>query len=138
MRVIGFNFTKVSAERLKTDVKDLKINTTIDIPEITTLDSDIIKTKDDILEVKFTYKVNYEPGFAKVDMAGTILLSVEPKLAKEIVAQWKKKTTPTELNMFIYNIIIRKAGPKALVLEDELNIPAHLPLPMMRKSDKEK
>ena len=34
MKVIGFNFTRLSAERLKDSVEEMKISTELDFPEI--------------------------------------------------------------------------------------------------------
>ena len=135
MRVIGFNFTKISVERLKSSVENLKISTSMDIPELKQIDSNILKIKEDVLEAKFKYVVNYDPGFAKVDIEGTIILALDSKMAKEALSQWKKKTPgPEDLKIFLYNVVIKKATPKALDLEDGLNLPLHMALPMMRKN----
>lgn len=139
MRVIGFNFTKISIERFKNTLEppeELKINTQIDIPEIEELKTDVLKTKEDLLSVRFTYEISYNPGFAKINLEGRILLALNPKIAKEVLKQWKKKKISEDLRIPLFNVILKKSSLKALALEEELNLPLHIPLPSFRKEEK--
>lgn len=138
MRIIGFNFTKISIERL-TDTGpegELKIGTQIDVPEIKEIKSDILKTKEEILAAKFTYEVNYDPNFAKVGLEGRILIALNPKIAKDVLKQWKKKKIPEDFRILLFNVILKKSSLKALDLEEELNLPLHIPLPSFKKEEK--
>ena len=134
MKVIGFNFTKLSAERLKETVEDIKINTELDFPEIKETKSPFLKIKEELLEAKFEYKVNYEPGLAKVVIEGKVLFSVDEKTANEVLKQWKKKNLPEDFRILLVNVVMRKSALKALTLCDELNLPVHVPLPTLRKN----
>ena len=140
MKIIGFNFTKISIERLQDALfpsGELKINTEMDVPELKELKSDILKTNEDILTVKFTYTINYNPDFAKIELEGRILLALEPKLAKDTLKQWKKKKMPDDVRIFLFNGILKKSSLKALSLEEELNLPLHIPMPSFKKEEKE-
>ena len=77
MRIIGFNFNKINIEKLNDQVENLKINTKIDVSEIKDIKSDFFKTKEELIEVKFTYEINYDPDFAKIELAGIVLLAIE-------------------------------------------------------------
>jgi len=134
MRVIGFNFTKISIEKLKEITEVPKVKTEINIPEIKGVKSTILKTKEEIIEAKFEYIVNYEPESAKINIEGRALLSVDPKIARDILKQWKKKKMPEEFRMLLFNVVMRKSALKALLLEDELNLPLHTPLPSLRRT----
>jgi len=139
MRIIGFNFTKISIEKLKepSELKEqLKINTQIDVPELTEVKSHLLKTKEEIIGAKFTYGVNYNPGFAKIELEGRILVAVEPKVAKEIFKQWKKKKMPEDFRLLLFNVVLKKSSLKALYLEEELNLPLHMPMPSFKKEQK--
>ncbi len=140
MKFIGFNFTKISSERLSQDGRpgNIKFNTKIDILSVESIKSDFLKTKEEILKVDFLYSVLYEPNFAKLELAGNILISVEPKIAREVLKKWKDKNTPDDFRIFIFNIILRKSNVKALELEDALNIPFHLPFPVLNKDNLKK
>jgi hypothetical protein len=135
MRLVGFNFTKVSIEKFKEAVDELKFNTKIDISSIEPLKSDLIKVRDEPLKIDFVYSVLYEPEFAKVELAGTMILSVEPKMARDILKGWKDKEMNEDFRIFMFNIILRKSNIKALELEDELNLPPHIPLPSLNKEN---
>jgi len=134
MKVIGFNFSKISAEKLKKNTDKINIKTEIDVSEIKEIKKGIINTKDDILEVSFKYDVKYEPDFANILINGEILVTLESKLAKEVLKKWKKKQMPEEFRVFLFNVILRKAALKALYSEEELNLPLHIPMPSVKKS----
>lgn len=139
MKIIGFNFTKISIEKLKeaSELKEqLKISTQIDVPELTEVKEHILKTKEELIGAKFVYGINYNPDFAKVELEGRILVSVEPKVAKEIFKQWKKKKMPEDFRLLLFNVILKKSSLKALHLEEELNLPLHLPMPSFKKEQK--
>jgi hypothetical protein len=135
MRVVGFDFKKISVERFKDTVEELKFNTKVDISSIDTLKSDIFKTKEELLKVEFVYSVMYEPEFAKIELTGHIILAVEPRIAREVLRGWKDKQTSDEFRIFMFNIILRKSNIKALQLEDELGLPPHIPLPSLSKEN---
>jgi len=132
MRVIGFNFDKISIEKLKDRPDKLNIKTNIDVSEIKQIKSDLLKTKEELVEAKFSYTVKYEPGYANIDLKGKALLSLEEKQAKEVMKEWKKKQMPEEFRTVLLNIIMRKSSLRSLHLEDELNLPLHLPFPTLQ------
>lgn len=133
MRLIGFNFTKINMEKFSDRGKNLKISTKIDIPEIKTIKPDFFKIKEEIIQIKFSYNINYNPDIAKIELAGDLLLAVEPKAAKDILKQWKDKEMSEDFRIDLFNIILRKSSLKALQLEDEMNLPAHISLPFLKK-----
>ena len=139
MRVMGFNFSKISIEKFsdKLDKLDkLKIKTNIDISDIQSIENKILQTKESLLAIKFVYIVDYDPSFAKIELSGTILFEIESKLAKEIIDNWKNKNIPEDFKLTLFNLILRKSNVKALQLEDDLNLPLHISLPSLKKPEK--
>jgi hypothetical protein len=137
MKIIGFNFKKISAERINESGEKLKINTGINISEISSVKSDLFRSKEEIVQIVFNYTINYEPEYAKVDFSGVLLLSLEPKDARKIVSEWKEKKIPEEFKIIIFNAILRKSSIKALELEEELHLPLHISLPKVSSEKKE-
>lgn len=135
MKFIGFNFKKINVEKLSDSFKNLKINTNLDISDIEKISSDVLKTKEEIIEVKFKYLIDYEPKIAKVDFEGVVLITVEPKIAKDILKKWESKEILEEVKIPLFNFIIRKASIKALQFEDDMNLPSHIPFPSLRKQE---
>ena len=133
MKVIGFNFTKLLAEKLEGNRNQLEINAEIDIFEIKSLKTDIFKAKEDLIEVKFKYNVEYNPKIAKIEFEGLIIFSLDQKLAKQVLKDWKKKKMQDDFRLILFNVILRKSTLKALELEDQLNIPLHISLPSLKR-----
>lgn len=136
MRLVNFNFTKIHVERLKDTAENIKFNTKIDISSIDYLKTDLLKIKDELIKIDFVYTILFEPEFAKIELAGNFALSVDPKIAKEILKDWKDKKTSEEFKVAIFNVILKKSNIKSLELEDEIGLPYHIPLPSLNKENK--
>ena len=67
MKLLGFNFTKVSIEKFSDKFENLKINSNIDISEIKEVKQSMLNSKDTVLSIKFSYILNYNPDYAKID-----------------------------------------------------------------------
>jgi len=135
MKIIGFNFDKINIEKLPGKAESLDIKTNIDINNIHDVQSSNISMKEDFIGVKFIFNVDYEPNFAKINLSGTVLFAVDSKIAKEILKQWKDKKMPEDFRLLLFNIILRKANLKALQLEEEMNLPLHVPMPSLKKQE---
>ncbi len=137
MKLIGFNFTKISAEKFLDKVDDLKINTQINIAEIKEVSSSLFKIKEKIISIKFNHSLIYDPEFAKIELGGNLLLSVESKISKEILKQWEEKKMPENFRVGLFNLILRKSSIKALELEEEFNLPLHMNIPLIKRQEEE-
>ena len=131
MKIIGFNFTKISAERFSDDFKELKINTHIDISSIKKINVSFIQGKQEPIELAFTCTLNYNNNSALIEIKGNMLLSTDKKESKEILDNWENKKIPENIRVFLLNTIFRKSNLKALELEEDLNLPIHIQLPTL-------
>ncbi len=136
MRFIGFNFKKISIERLNEKLKNLRVESKINIESIDTIETDFIRKEEKIIRVRFLYVIDYLPNIAKVELQGQVLFSVSEAKAKEIINEWKDKKLNENDRLLIFNIILKKSNIKALQLEDEMNLPPHIPLPSIKKQNK--
>lgn len=137
MKIYGVSFEKISVERKKNSLEDLKISTKIEISDINRDNFEEIATKEEFLRLKFKFIIHYDPDIAEINLEGNVLFSVESKQAKSILDQWKLKIFPKEFKAMIYNVILRKSNVRALQLEEEVNLPLHVPLPMLKQKDLE-
>ena len=137
MRLGAFNFTKINIEKLSGSFKDIKINSTINISKIEVLKTEALKGKEGAIEINFSYSVDYNPDVAKIELGGRVLLIVDKKEAKEIEEAWEKKKMSEEFRISLFNIILKKSNVKALELEEEVGLPLHIPLPTLKKQQKE-
>lgn len=132
MKLMGFNFSKISIEQTGKRKPETKIKTNLDVIEIIDAKSDVLKSKETILVVKFEYSINYTPDYAKLEFEGNIIISLESKEAKIVLKEWKKKKMSEDFKMKLFNIILMKSNVKALQLEEEMNLPYHIPLPSIK------
>ena len=137
MKLVGFNFTKISVERLKGKLENVKVKTNIDVPEITSVKSDVIKTEEDLLGAHFTFVLEYSPDVAKIEFSGNMVVAVDSATAKEVLKNWKEKQTPEDFRLALFNIILKKSTLRALQLEEEINLPLHVQLPSLQKQKQE-
>lgn len=136
MKFVGFNFSKISIEKKSDSFKDLKINTNIDILDVKEAKNNILKQKEEIVIVKFTYNVDYQKNIATIDIEGTVAVALDSKAAKDLIKQWKDKKLSEDIKMPIFNVILRKSTIKAFELEDQMNLPLHThSIPVIRKQD---
>ena len=136
MKIIGFNFKKINGERLGGSSEEIKIETGISILDIKPFEV-ILKAKEEPIEVNFEFSVNYNPDLAKIAIFGTLIISVESKIAKEILKEWKNKKIPEEFKIFLFNNILKKSTIRAIQLEDELHLPIHINLPKITTKSEE-
>jgi len=137
MRVIGYNITKVLAEK-KTDSKTIStVNSNV---EFLNIERDKIdKIKDfEVIRVDFQFTVNYEVQddkkdssvkVAKVELEGNLIFAADKEESKELLKFSKKKDMPANLKVPLNNVIFKKCLVRAMELEDSLNLPFHIPIP---------
>jgi hypothetical protein len=132
IKVIGFNFKKISINKISDNLKNLKINTKIDISNIEEIKSDFLKTDEQIIKVKFAYNIEYSPDIAKIELEGNILLTLNKDDASKILESWKSKKMSETFRISLFNLILKKSNVKALELEEEMNLPFHIPFPSLK------
>ena len=131
-RLLGFNITKIQAEK-NTDFKGkLEIQSNVNIINIEKHKIEI--AKQDSLKVDFSLDIDYKE-LGKISIHGTLFLTADNKLMKETLNNWKNKKH-SELQLKIINIILQRASIKALQIEEELGLPPPIQLPraQMQKS----
>tara|TARA_Y100000034_G_scaffold132486_1_gene195593 strand:+ start:636 stop:1088 length:453 start_codon:yes stop_codon:yes gene_type:complete len=141
MRIIGFNFTKIAGERFP-NFKRGPINTNIEFKELEKDKVDMFKDENAI-KLAYTLDILYEEEkekeketknptqHGKISFDGNLILSVTKEESKNLQKSWKKKQLPPELQIPLYNFILKKSSPKALIIQDDLNLPSHIPIPQI-------
>lgn len=144
MQILGFGLTKISGEKRPIKEAGLIANTNLEILDVTKEEVDMIKDSD-VIKVSFKFGVSYskkdapksvQPN-AELSFEGGIILSLAKGESKEIVKSWKKSGLPNDIRVAVMNIIFRRCSSKALQLEDELDLPPHIPVPRVSLQDPE-
>lgn len=136
MKVIGFNLTRMHAEKL-VDRLSQKPVTSIEFTDLQKDKAELLK-EGEVMKLTFQYIVTYGDSEKKksvegeVNFEGNIVLSVTEEESKDISKEWKKKKLPSVINLILFNLILKKCTPKAVFLEDETGLPAHIPMPRIQ------
>ena len=130
MRIVGFAINKISAEKKKTAGEKIQIKSNIDIKDIQKQPIDI--SKDPALKFDFVFSVAYSPKLANIEIEGSVAALDDKNEAKEVLKEWKKKKFTHPMRTALFNFIMDKCNLKALQIEEDLNIPLHVPLPKLR------
>ncbi|OIO80389.1 hypothetical protein AUJ84_03735 [Candidatus Pacearchaeota archaeon CG1_02_32_132] len=133
MQIVGFNFTKISGYKSQ---KSSKMNVNAGI-EFTDLEKEKLELLKDSEAMKLTFKhtLDYdnadkkEDKIAQILFEGNLILSLTKDESKDVLKSWKKKTLPENINLPLYNLILKRCAPKALQLQEELNLPSHVRIP---------
>ena len=132
--IVGFGFTKLSAEKKENAKGKIDINNNVSIKDV--LEENFALGKDrqqNILKFLFEFTSKYEPNVGNILFEGELLYMEEPKKAKEILADWKKnKKLPKDLMAGLLNTILTKCNIQALILSQQVNLPPPIPLPKVQ------
>jgi len=132
MPIIGFNFDRISIEKTNKISEKLSIKNDL---SITNLEKEKLNLspKESVLKFDFKYSVDYEPKVGKIILTGNLLYMEEEKRATEILTGWKKdKRIPTDIGPQVLNTILAKCNIKALNLTQDVNLPPHIKLPILK------
>ncbi len=137
MRVVGFSFSKISAERTG-NVDRVPNETLLEITEVKKEENEFLK---DQVAVRFTFnyevslkkeKKSKEKPLASYALAGDILTAVSEEEAKEILTAWKTKKVPATYRTPLMNFVLRRATPKVVDLCDTIGLPSPVPIPQVK------
>jgi hypothetical protein len=136
MRVIGFAISEIHAKKV-VDLKRPVVNTDIMFQDVSKISLDMLKDGEG-LKATFKFTVSYKEPSSKdvapndVVFIGHLILSVSKDESKEYLKSWKNKELPKDKVVLLYNYILKKCSVRALTLEEELNLPLHIPFPQIK------
>ena len=131
--IVGFGFTKLSAERKEAAKGKIDINNNVTIKDVQEDNLHLGKDKQNIIRFIFEFTSKYEPNIGIILFEGELLFMEESKKIKEILGSWKKdKKVPKELMGGLLNTILTKCNVQALILSQEVNLPPPIPLPKVQ------
>ena len=140
MTIVGFNYSKIDVSK-NLNVKNTKIsiNNNVAIKDVVEKSLPFGKVKDNAMKFTFEFTTTYDPGLGKILLGGDILYLGEPDKLKTIQDEWKKaKKLPKDVMTEVLNSILSKCNIQALILSQEVNLPAPIPLPKVRVEEAKK
>ena len=137
--IVGFGFTKLSAEKHESPKGKIDINNNVSIKDVQESNFSFGKEKQqNVLKFMFEFTSKYEPSVGTILFEGELLYLEEPKKTKEILSSWKKtKEIPKELMAVLLNTILTKCNVQALILSQDVNLPPPIPMPTVQMKQQE-
>lgn len=129
MKIVGFNYSKVFLQRKEKLDDNMTITQNLVIKDITDDKMDI--SKQEVLNVKFSFTVEYSNDNAKLELEGNVIILPEKSELKRFLNEWKDKKIPEEYKVDLFNFIMGKCNVKSISLEDEFSLPLHFPTPKL-------
>ena len=135
MTVISFNFTKISAERIKGIKGKLNISNNVSINDVKSFDLELGKNKEKALRFSFKFESKYDPKIGNIELLGEIVYMGKETDIKEAEKQWKKeKKIPKEIVEEIMSNVLSKCNIEALIMSREIGLPPPIPLPKVKSN----
>jgi hypothetical protein len=133
--IIGYNFDKIEANKVKEISGKLDITSSVKIISVEEKEIEILNKKR-VLEVEFEFLVEYKKDFGSIRMFGKLLY--DGKNIKDGLKMWKKdQRLPEDIDIEIKNFLFKKCLTLAIILADELRLPSPLPFPIVVPTKKE-
>lgn len=139
MPILGFNITKIDAQKKKEVDNNIEISSDLKISKVVE-EKVFLDKAQTALRFDFDFIVNYNPDYGNVNLSGFIMYMEGEENAKRILENWKKtKALEPALIEKLFNSILMRCNIKTLLITQELNLPPHIRLPMVvseKESDK--
>lgn len=133
MAIVGFDFTKIDAEKKSLVKGKIKINNNVSIKKVEGIDLSLGKEKKNSLKFSFEFSCKYEPELGFINLNGDVIYMEEANKVKEILDYWKKeKKLPKEVSNVVLNTILSRSNIKALIISQDINLPSPIPMPKVQ------
>ena len=130
MSIVGFNFTKINAQKNNSYVGQVMIKNNITLKDVVEAKMGLAGGNKGALKVDFSFSSIFDPNFASIVLDGEVLLLEDSKKVQEVIDGWKKsKSFPREVAEPLMNHILDRCNVQALLLSKDLNLPSPVPLP---------
>lgn len=130
MPIVGFNFTKISGEKLKPLKGNLSIKNDVLIKKLEEKDVGPVDQKSILVEFEFTCKYHVEDdNKAIMNLNGNLMILEPQEKIEKIMKEWKENK---KLDKELMNHIITKSNIQALILSKDLNLPAPFRMPKVQ------
>ena len=102
MAIVGFNFTKVDAQRNANVTGKVSINNNVAIKDVEKADLAVGSDKQAGLKFSFEFTSKFEPKLGSIDLKGDVLAIESAEIVEEIVKGWKKDKKVKSITKKLY------------------------------------
>jgi hypothetical protein len=132
MAIVGFNFTKMVAEKTGNPTGKVSIGNNISIENVKQVDINLGAKGSNGLLLNFNYSCNYGPSLGKINLQGELVTVESAEKVKECIESWKKnKTIDKAIMQQAMAFVLNKCTIQAIIISRDLALPAPVPLPKL-------
>ena len=136
MTMVGFSFTKITAERKPASNSAINIESNAGVTNV--IELPVIEPKKALLKFEFTFVVTYEPGIGKIELNGEVVQLYDKEYGLKVVEHWaKNKKLPPEIMPEVFNNILAKSNVEAVVVSRDLGLPSPIQMPRVDVKSKD-
>ena len=133
MTIVGFNFTRIEAEKKEIMKGKININNNVSIKNVEEKKFSLSSDKQKVMGFGFEFSAKYDPDVGSIRINGDVLYMDNAGKAKEILDGWKKdKKLPKDIMPVILNTVLNKCNIQALILSEQINLPPPIPMPKLQ------
>lgn len=130
MAIIGFNFTKMVAERKAAGQGEVNVQIGLNIKDVTEAKLNLPDKKQSGLKYSFEFTASYTPDLGSIVLTGDIVDIQDAKAVQAIIKEWEKnKKLDDEKLLAVYNTALGRCSVQAILLSKEMGLPSPIPLP---------
>lgn len=135
MSIVGFNFSKIHAEKNEGVRGKINIRNNITVKDVSSQELAFGGNDSKGLRIGFEYVSDYEPKLGRITIESNVISMLPAKNVEGIVSGWKKtKELPDELMRSMFGFVMRKSSVKAINLAEDLGLPSPVPMPRVSGS----
>jgi hypothetical protein len=133
MTIVGFDFTRIDAEKKNLIRGKININNNVTIKNVEEQNLNLGKEKQNALKFTFEFIAKYDPGIGSIKLVGNVIYMADSKKIKEIQDGWKKDNKlPKDVSANVLNSVLTRCNVQALILSQNINLPPPIPLPKIQ------
>ena len=134
MPIIGLEFDKINIEKKNKITGKISIKNDLMIKSVEK--EEVPSKKDEIIKVNFEYNIQYRSDIGSILLKGHLLFMDNIETIQESLKEWDaNKKLPEEIMGKVINSILLKSNIKALVFSQEVNLPPHIRLPLVKPKE---
>jgi hypothetical protein len=129
IKVLNTLITKIEAEKNHEFAGEYNLNSNINILSLEKLKSEFIQ--DPLLKVNFDFLLSYDK-MGKIQIKGNLHLLLNQDDLIDVLEKWKSKKIETDFRELLLNLILQSSSLQAIKIEEELGLPLHIKIPMIK------
>ncbi len=135
MTLVGFNLTKINAERKPVSEHNVRIENNVGVTDVK--EAKNIDAKKTLVRYSFDFTCKYEPGLGQIQIQGELLEMYDKEFGAQIIDHWnKEKKVHRDVLSNVLNHVLGRSNIQAIIISRELGLPSPVQMPKVEVKPK--